>query len=150
MVAILLALTAAFGFACVGIFARLGSQGISARAGAAISIVPSFVVATIPALILHMPAYFEIPLVGILWIFLLAIINYPLARLFNFTSVSKIGIARATPLFNSSPLFSLVLAITFLGERPNAPIILGTLAIVAGVILVLSERQSSDGTSKDH
>ena len=149
MVAILLAMAASFSFACVGLFTRLGSQGINARAGTAISIIPSFIVATIPALIFHAPAYVELSLFAILWLLLLAFINYPFARLFNFIAVSKIGIARARPLINSSTLFSLVLAVIFLGERPNLPIILGTLAIVSGVILVVAERQSSGIANQD-
>ena len=149
MVAILLALLAAVGFSLNGMFARLGSQSGGPLAGVAISLVPSFVLATTLALILDMSAYFELPLVAFFWIALMGMLQYPLARMFNYTAISRIGAARASPLFTTQTLFALVLAIIFLGERPNPAIILGTLAVVAGVFLILTERRSSESTDKD-
>jgi drug/metabolite transporter (DMT)-like permease len=140
LLAILFALIAATGFAFNSLFARLGSQGSGPRAGAAISLVPSFILAATPALILHRATYFEIPLTAFLWIAIMGILQFPLGRLFNYTAISKIGATRASPLFTTQTLFGSTLAIIFLGERPNMAIILGTIAVVLGVILIVTDR----------
>ena len=148
MLPVAMALVAALGFSAGGIFARLAGQRISVATGTALSVVASLALAVIPALVLDLPAFAEIPITGFLWMVLLAFINYPLARLFNFLAISRIGAARASPLFSSSPLWAAVLAVTFLGERPNAIVVLGTLAIVAGVILIVAEGRRREVTRK--
>ena len=143
MIIVLMALVAAAGFSVSGIFARLASGHIAAITGSAVSVVSSLALAAIPALVLDLPDLARIPLAGFLWIILLAFVNYPLARTFNFAAIGRIGTARASPLFSSSPLWSLILAVAFLGERPNWVVITGTFAIVAGIIVIVTERQSS-------
>jgi uncharacterized membrane protein len=39
-----------------------------------------------------------------------------------------------------SPLFAMILAISFLGESINLPIVIGTLSIAAGIGLLVSSR----------
>ena len=143
MIPVLMALVAATGFAGGGIFARLAGRRVAVLTGTAVSVVASLLLAVIPALVLELPSLAQISLSGFLWVALLAFINYPLARTFNFTSVSKIGAARSVPLFSSAPLWSIILAVIFLGERPNGMIIAGTMAIVAGIILTVTENGST-------
>ena len=142
MIIVLMALIAAAGFSVSGIFARLASGRIAAITGSAISVVSSLGLAAIPAVFLNLPDLARIPLAGFLWVALLAFVNYPLARTFNFAAIGRIGAARASPLFSSSPLWSLILAVAFLGERPNWVIITGTFIIVAGILVIVTERQS--------
>jgi uncharacterized membrane protein len=59
-----------------------------------------------------------------------------LARLGLFTGVARIGEARSSSLAASTPLFAIVLAIPFLGERPSALLLLGAAGVVAGGILL--------------
>ena len=139
MVGVLMGLTAAISFASLAIFTRIGSRHIGPRAGTAISMAPGFILALIPALLLDLPAFVEVPLVGFLWIALLAFFAYPLGRVLNFASVTRIGAARANTLFASAPIWAAVLAVIFLGERPNAAIIAGTIAVVVGVAIVVRE-----------
>ena len=149
MLPIIMAVCAAAGFATGGIFARLAGQQVAVVTGTAMSVVASLVLAAIPALVLELPALSAIPVTGFLWIVLLALVNYPLARTFNYASVRRIGAARASPLFSSSPLWATLLAVLFLGERPNGVIIVGTLTIVAGVFVIVTERRNSESpTSK--
>ncbi len=149
MLPIIMAVCAAAGFAVGGICARMAGQQVAVLTGTGMSVVASLALAAIPALVLELPALSAIPVTGFLWIVLLAVVNYPLARTFNYASIRKIGAARASPLFSSSPLWAAVLAILFLGERPNAIMIAGTLAIVAGVVVIVTERRSSESpTSK--
>ena len=111
------------------------------------AVLVSLILATIPALILDLPDLARIPVAGFLWIVLLAFVGYPLAKSSNFASISRIGAARASPLFASSPVWSTILAVAFLGERPNGLIIGGTVAIVAGVILIVTEGRKN-GTAR--
>ena len=147
MLPIIMAVCAAAGFAAGGICARLAGQQVAVLTGTGISVVASLALAAIPALVLELPALSAIPVTGFLWIVLLAFVNYPLARTFNYASVRRIGAARASPLFSSSPLWATLLAVLLLGERPNGIIIMGTLAIVAGVIVIVTERRSSESTT---
>jgi drug/metabolite transporter (DMT)-like permease len=67
-----------------------------------------------------------------------------LARLLYYIGMIRLGASRAAPLRGSSPLFALILAAIFLGERPNAFVYGGTALIVASVWLV-SRRRSGEG-----
>jgi drug/metabolite transporter (DMT)-like permease len=139
MLPVILALLAALGFALSGVFVRMAGPRVAVLTGTAVSVVASLTIAVIPAIVLELPALQRISIAGFLWI-LLAFVNYPLGRTLNYASVRRIGAARAAPLFSSSPLWSVVLAVAFLGERPNVMIIAGTVAIVAGVVLIVTER----------
>jgi uncharacterized membrane protein len=61
-----------------------------------------------------------------------------LGRLFNFTSIDKLGVALAASIIGSSPLFSTLLAAVFLGEKIDAPTLLGTILVVAGIAVARS------------
>lgn len=141
------AFLAAVGFASSTIFTRLAGRSLAIPTGTAISVVASLMLAIIPALLLDLPAFARIPVAGFLWIALLAFFNYPLARMLNFFAISRIGAARASPLFSSSPLWSTLLAVTFLGERPHWVTIIGTLCIVSGAIIIVSERRARETAS---
>ena len=149
MLAILLALVAATGFSCIGIFVRLGGRRLNPLTGAAISMPPSLMLAIIPALALDMPAFAEVTLVGFLFLALLAVIAYPMARLSTYVAVTRVGAPRTATLSAAAPLYAAVLAVIFLGERPNAAMIAGTLVMVAGIILIVSERHSGESASKN-
>ena len=135
------ALLAAFGFGLSAIFTRLAGRGVDVPTGTALSVIASLTLAVIPTLVLDLPAFAKIPIAGFLWIALLAFINYPLARMLNFFAITRIGAARASPLFSSSPLWATVLAVIFLGERPHWVVVIGTLCIVAGAIIIITERR---------
>ena len=149
MLAVVLALLAALGFASSGIFARVGLQRVNPSVGVFISLMASFTITMSLAITLNLKEIASLPLLAFLWIFLLGLINYPLARVLNFTSVSRIGASRSSTIVASAPLVTAILAILFLGERPNVFIVLGTVGIIAGLVLVVSERQSDAGNSKD-
>lgn len=64
-----------------------------------------------------------------------------LARIFYYIGITRLGVSRAGPLRGTSPLFALVLAVIFLGERPTPPVYAGTLLIVSAVWLISSRVQ---------
>jgi DME family drug/metabolite transporter len=61
-----------------------------------------------------------------------------------FTSMRLIGVSRAMPIANISPLITLVLAITWLNEHLTVLNIAGSLLTMVGVYLVISDGRQTD------
>ena len=145
MLGVILALLAAAGFAGGAIFARTGLQSTKPTTGTLVSVVASFVVAGTIAVAYEPSAFVGLAPIAFLWFLVIGILDYPVARLSNFTSVSMIGAARSQVFVGTQPLFAAGLAVLFLGERPGWPIVVGTVAIVAATGFIVSERQSGAG-----
>lgn len=78
----------------------------------------------------------EIRVAGLL-IFLIAGVASPgLARTLLTMSVRGIGLSRSVTITNAAPLFSVIIAVVALGERPTAWVYLGTLLVVGGVSML--------------
>jgi drug/metabolite transporter (DMT)-like permease len=138
---ILLAIIAAICWAASAILARSGlSTGIKASSGTFVSMVASFLLILLLVLIIDFKSLISLTPSALLWFGLIGIITYVLGRQFNYASINLIGAVRASPLFASSPFFALILAVTFLGEIVNLPVIIGTLTIVSGLYLVVTSR----------
>ena len=56
--------------------------------------------------------------------------------LLTFMGLQKIGTSRSQPLRNSYPLWSTAIAVAFMGERAGVAVLLGTLLVVAGVVMI--------------
>jgi len=65
-----------------------------------------------------------------------------LTRLLTYKGIDSLGIAITDPIRASTPLFSAIMAIIFLGEEITLPIVVATLMIIGGIIL-LSWRSGS-------
>jgi uncharacterized membrane protein len=57
-----------------------------------------------------------------------------IARFFIFKGMERLGAPISACLTNSTPLFAILFAVFFLGERPTITNLLGALSIVAGII----------------
>ncbi len=134
--AFLFAMGAAFAFACADMGMRSGLQHTNPFVGSTIS--RSVGVLTLLALILlsgvRFPPYGE----HYLWLAVAGILNPGLFSIFFMFGIAKIGVARAAPIKGISPLFASVLAIIFLGERPEWYHLGGVLLIVMGIALLSS------------
>jgi drug/metabolite transporter (DMT)-like permease len=75
------------------------------------------------------------------WFAAVGVLGPCFGRLFNYIGVARLGAARATPLINSSPLFTTVLALVFLREQITLKILLGVTCIVAGIIILSKQRR---------
>lgn len=137
---VVLGLTAALGFGGSAVFARLGLQYMRSTTGTVISLLVGTAIMLTLALALHPDEIFALSGVVLLWLLLSAIINFPMGRLLNYTSVRLAGVSRASPIVGSSPLFALALAVTIGGESVTIPTLLGTFSIIGGLFLVLSQR----------
>ena len=140
MLGISLSLLAALGFGVTAIFVRLGLQHMRATTGTLLSLAVSTVVTLAIALGLHPREVFDLAWVALLWLLLAGLLNFPLGRLLNFTGVHMAGVSRASPIIGASPLFAGALAVAFAGEALNVPILLGTVSIIGGLALILSQQ----------
>lgn len=140
MTGILLALSAALGFAVSAVFARVALRHMRVTTGTLFSMVVGAVVVLVIAVALHPHEFVQVGIIGLLWILLYSFLNFPVGRLFNFTGVQLVGASRASTIIASSPLFTMVLAVTVGGESVNLAIVLGTLAVIAGCVLIVSQR----------
>ena len=139
MLSISLSLMAALGFGVTQIFARLGLQHMQATPGTLLSLSLSTVVTLVIALALHPHEVFDLEWITLLWLLLVGVLSFPLGRLLNFTGVRMAGVSRASPIVGAAPLFAGALAVGFLGESLNVPILLGTLSIIGGLALIMSQ-----------
>jgi drug/metabolite transporter (DMT)-like permease len=137
----LLALAAALCFAVSGVLIKRALQSTPLMTVVAVSVTftAAFVwlvaAATAPLAQVTSPAVLP---------FLAAGVAAPgLARIALFLGVHRVGVARAASAAGVSPLFSVALAILFLGERPSPLLLVGALAIVAGGVL-LAQRALDD------
>ena len=77
-----------------------------------------------------------------MWFAAVGILGPCLGRVFNYMGVARLGAARATPLINSSPLFTTVLALVFLREQITLKILLGVLCIVSGIVVFSGQQRT--------
>ena len=135
----LIALSVAALFAVGSVLARVGLQSLPSGTATLVSLVAGLIVVASLALILFRESLLTLPLVSYAWFLLAGTINFPIARSLNFRSVKLLGVARATSIHASAPLVAATIAILFLGENMTLPIALGTLAIMGGVVLIVTE-----------
>jgi drug/metabolite transporter (DMT)-like permease len=140
MLGVVLGLSAALGFGVSAVFARFALQHMKSTSGTLVSLLVGTAITMVLAFIFHAEAIFDLAGVAFLWFTLSAFINFPLGRLLNYTGVSLAGVAKSSPIVGSSPLFATVLAISIGGESINTMIAVGTVSIIGGLVLILSQR----------
>jgi drug/metabolite transporter (DMT)-like permease len=134
--AVLLALSSAvlFGAMTVAIRVALG-KGAGAEPGALFTVLTALLV-TVPFAIAQGG-----PLTGV-WPFLLAGLLGPgLSQLLFTFAIREAGAARTSVVVGTAPLFSVGIAIVFLGEPLEAGLVAGAVLIVAGGLLLVRERE---------
>jgi uncharacterized membrane protein len=134
MLAPLLSIGSAVGFGVAGVLLRRGLQHANPLSAAVVSI-------TVTTAFVWCLTLLSRPVSQVftwkIWPFLVAGLVAPgLARLMFFVGIDRIGVARAFSLMATAPLFAVVLAMAFLGERPTPVLLVGALAIAAGSMLL--------------
>jgi DME family drug/metabolite transporter len=138
----LLALTAALLWGAIPILVRKGLPHSSASVAVVIGLL-----ASVPLLLavfwLNPHSVFQVVAPqAAAWFAAVGILGPCLGRVFNYMGVERLGAARATPLINSSPLFTTILAVIFLRERLTPKILLGVLCIVGGIVVLSGRRRA--------
>ena len=134
MTAIGLSILAALGFGSASVFARSALQGIALLPAIWLSLVVSFALSAILTLAFAFDDISKLSLAAFLWIIALAVIQNFGGRSQNYMAVNIIGASRASLFFATQAPFSAILALVFLGESIAVPVVLGTIAVVAGLL----------------
>jgi drug/metabolite transporter, DME family len=129
----LIALTAALSYAISGIAAK---RGLRYSTPITVTLVSVAIHATL--LWIALLIFRGVPALSwrVLFLFVLSGLLQPILRFLTYAGIHYVGAAAGTTLRGAHPLFSTSLAILFLGEPLNLLIVLGTIAIVAGVALI--------------
>ena len=137
MTPIVLGALSAFIFGAMTVFVRIGlGTGVAAEAGTLFTVLWAVVVTAVVA-----AAQGELELAGA-WPFLLAGLLSPGVSQILFTfAVRDAGASRTSVTVGTAPLFAVAIAFVFLDEPLVAGLILGSVLIVAGGILLASERR---------
>jgi uncharacterized membrane protein len=79
----------------------------------------------------------SLPSAGVYWFLLAGFCSPALSMTVYYISLSRFGVAKSAPIaMGANPLFSVILAITLLGERPGWSLYLGTVLIVGGIWII--------------
>ncbi|MBI2090580.1 MAG: DMT family transporter [Deltaproteobacteria bacterium] len=133
------ALTAALGWAIEAILVRKGAQYASVSLAALMSFAVTALLLwavnwwSFPLSLLYSPATFYFILGGL--------IQPAFVRFLHYTGIVRLGASRAGPVRGIAPLFAIIVAFFFLGERPGVSVYLGAVLCVAGLWLISSRRQ---------
>ena len=133
-------------FSVAHIFVRRGLVHSNALTGSLISLGTSaavfwlLVFAFIPLSTLQTPAVGYFAAAGI---FAPAI-----GQTLGYIGMERVGIARSSPIVNTSPIFSSVLAVIFLGEVWVFQNVVGTCLVILGVVILSSNKGAKDDWQK--
>lgn len=136
MTPIVLGALSAFLFGAMTVFVRIALRtGVAPEAGTLFTILPALAVTAVPA-----AAHGEWDLANA-WPFLLAGLLAPGVSQILFTfAVRDAGASRTSVMVGTAPLFAVAIAFVFLDEPLVAGLVLGSVLIVAGGIVLASER----------
>lgn len=140
LLAALFAMGTAIFSATFSLVARRGQQ----HGGAVTGVVIGLIVST--PFLLMATAYFWEPswwnLKAILWFTVGGLTGPALGRVFMYQAIHYLGVSRAMPLMATLPLFTSVMAFSFLGERPGPYIWAGTILVVIGCAGVTMKKKA--------
>jgi len=130
------AFQAALCFSVAHIFVRRGLVHSNALTGSVISLGTS-------AVLLGLLALLWVPLSSLsspaIWYFIAAGVFAPaIGQTLGYIGMERIGVARSSPIVNTSPIFSSIFAVLFLHELWVARNIVGTCLVILGVIILSS------------
>lgn len=142
MLGIVLSLLAALAWGAGAIFVRLGMVNMRPTVGTLITLMASLLCLLPIVLIVQGGAVLTVaalPTATLTAMALSGVLNFGIGRLLNYNAVKLAGVAKATPILAIAPLFSVLLAVLFLGEHVTGMLLLGIVSIVAGTVLVVSK-----------
>ena len=140
----LLALLSAVLFAIAAIIVRRGMQGSTAITATLISVVTNIVALWVLAAASGGIGLITLPAVATL--IAAGLFAPALARFTYYEAINLIGVARASTISNTTPIFTAVLAVPVLGEHLSWRLAAGTLLVVLGLALTI---RPDEGTPTD-
>lgn len=126
------ALLAAFSFGLNAVLVRKGMR--ESTPVTATLMVAGVQVTILSALLLFNPPKFN--WIAVLYFALAGFFAAILGRTLNYLSIDRLGVPISTSLTGTNPIFALILAVLFLGEKVSIATVLGSLLVVAGIALM--------------
>ncbi len=126
------------------LFVRSGQRHANAVSGVLIGLIVSMPPLLVGAVWTWEPAHYQ-PL-GWLFFALAGVAGPAVGRVCFFHSIHLMGVARAVPLNSTMPLFSAIIGVYVLGERPGPYILAGTVLIVLGCMGITAKRGGTQPT----
>ena len=137
-IGVIVAFMASVCWAVGSILVRLGIDKVSPPSATFFSILSGFFFVTTIALIIDAGAFLELSAPTVAGFALVGLISFMGGRLLYYTSVSLIGVGRATAMGGATPIIAAVLAVLFLDEQLTIPLAIGIMAVVVGVGLIVT------------
>jgi drug/metabolite transporter, DME family len=136
-----LALTSAVLWGAIPVFVRKGLVHASPSVAAVVGLLASLPL-LLGVFLFHPRSVMQaVEPQAALWFVAVGVLGPGLGRLFNYVGVQRLGATRATPLINSSPLFTTIFALVFLHEQITLKIALGVLCIVSGIAVLTGQQR---------
>ena len=85
-------------------------------------------------------AFTDLPPVFFGLVALMGVFAYVTGQLFYLMGIRRAGLVVAAPIIGTTPLFAVALAVVLGGERPGVATLVGASIVVAGVIVILTDR----------
>jgi len=139
LLAEIVAIFSAMGWAGDAVFVRLGTRKSNIFAAMLVSYAVSIALVWIYLLATTSLDFLRSP--AMLYFLISGCLQPLFARALYYEGFSRIGVARAGPLRGAEPFFATAIAVTLLHEHPTLPVYIGTVLIVASV-WVISSRDS--------
>ena len=135
MVAVALSLLSAASLGNGAVSGRAGMQGVHPIAVIGVALVVGFIGVVLVELVLSPSNLFSVPQSALPWIVALGLAQFAVGRTTAYTSMSIIGASRVSLFISTQVPFAAFFAIAFTGESLGLLVALGTLAVMAGLLL---------------
>lgn len=135
--AVLVAVGSAFLFALAEISHRNGLRFASPAMSSILTVGVQWLIYTVAVLTLGDPSAFTLS--GSLWFLAAGLMNPCLFLTFFLLGIQRIGVARSSPIKGSAPIFSVLFALAFLGERLRPFQYLGIALVIGGILVISTE-----------
>ena len=137
MILEILALTTSLSSAVSSIFIAKGMKSTSPTIAAFYSILTQTIILTA----LTITRTLTLNVLAIVLFAIGGLLSLGIGRLLYFISINKIGVARSSAIVGSSPVFTVILSIPILAEKPTTTTILGATSVTIGIILASGAKE---------
>jgi drug/metabolite transporter (DMT)-like permease len=135
--AVLIALVSAFTFAVAEIAIRNALRFATIITISILTLAVQFLIYTV--LLLVTGEFSELNTPGLIWFLVAGFMNPLVFMAFYLIGMQRIGVARSAPIKGSAPLFAVLFAAGYLGERLEVLQYLGIALVVGGILVISTE-----------
>ena len=140
-VGILLAIVATLAWGAGDVFVRRAMFAVSAELVVVVVVgMVAVVLGVVTVSTEGLTAFGGVELASLGIIAVMGALAWVTGNLFYFHGLRRAGVTLAAPILGAGPLFAIALAVVFAGERPNLLTVAGAFAVVAGVAVILTDR----------